>query len=143
MMVFPNLRKENALKLADKFISKFAASIVAVLSCFDRVIFKGHLPFGGDGHLNAFVDGVLKMRRKDFIAFLQEQSQRLVEHAQKVAEREGCPYRYLPGKCRKEKLIQQMIRQDQLSDGLVAVVCCQETFQLQIIRRRGGVCILF
>jgi hypothetical protein len=122
-----NIRKENAVKLADKFISKFATVIVAVLSCFDRVIFKGHLPFGSDKHLNGFVDGVLKMRRTDFINLLNEQSERLVKLAQDIAQREGRPYRYLTGKCRKQTLIDQMIRDEKLSDGLVAVLCCQET----------------
>ena len=60
------------------FRQRFADSIVNVLSCFDRVIFKGYLPFGGDGHLNGFVDGFLKMRRKDFLPFVEKQSETLV-----------------------------------------------------------------
>ena len=115
------------MKLATRFLSKFASSIVAVLSCFDRVIFKGHLPFGDDRRLNTFVDNVLHMRRKDFIPFLQTQSERLVAHAKQVAESAGRPYRYLEGKQKKEPLIQNLIRQDRLTEGLVAVLCCQET----------------
>ena len=40
-----------------KFIAKFASLIVACLSCFDRVIFKGYLPFGDNQHLHRWVDG--------------------------------------------------------------------------------------
>ena len=36
------------MKFAKRFVEKFALSIVAILSCFDRVIFKGYLPFGDD-----------------------------------------------------------------------------------------------
>ena len=74
-----------------RFTQKFASSIVSVLGCHDRVIFKGYLPFGRDDHLNGWVDGCLKMRRKDFVPFLQQQSQVLVEHAQEQARQEGAP----------------------------------------------------
>jgi hypothetical protein len=108
------------------FAQKFAASIVNVLGCFDRVLFKGYLPFGGDGHLNAWVDGTLKMRRMDFLPFVEKQSNRLVEHAQNVARQANAPYRYLQGPHRKETLIQEEIRQRRVTEGLVAVLCVQE-----------------
>ena len=63
------------------FVKKFTHLIIGTLSCFDRVIFKGHLPFGGDAHLNSFVDHVLGIRRKDFIPMLEELSHKLVERA--------------------------------------------------------------
>jgi hypothetical protein len=34
---------EIAMKTLSRFVSKFTSLVVAVLSCFDRVIFKGHL----------------------------------------------------------------------------------------------------
>jgi len=111
------------------FLSKFAASIVTALSCFDRVIFKGYLPFGGEDHLNAYVDRVLKMRRVDFLPWLERHSQTLVEHAQKLAEQRGRPYEYRQGRFKKETWIQELIRKDGLSEGLVAVLCVQETFR--------------
>lgn len=115
------------MKNAHSFVAKFASSIIATLSCFDRVIFKGHLPLGGAAHLNRFVDGVLKMRRKDSLSWLTRKSERLVTHAKQMAEVQGRPYLYLLGKQRKETLIQDMIRKDRLSEGLVAVLCVQET----------------
>jgi hypothetical protein len=84
------------------FIKKFTHLIIGTLSCFDRVIFKGHLPFGGDAHLNSFVDHVLRMRRKDFIPMLEQLSHRLVDHAKALAEAAGRPYEYRQGKFRKE-----------------------------------------
>jgi hypothetical protein len=114
-------------KFAPRFLERFAVCIVAVLSCFDRLILKGYLPFGDDDHLNSYVDRVLKMRRVDFVPWLEQHSQRLVEHAQELARREGRPYVYRQGKFSKEKYIQDLIRQDGLSEGLVAVLCTQET----------------
>jgi hypothetical protein len=109
------------------FTQKFAEAIVAVLGCHDRVIFKGHLPFGSEGHLNAWVDRVLKMRRKDFVPFVEKQSQTLVEHAQTLAQTSGAPYLYLQGFHRKEAIIHDQIRQRRPTEGLVAVLCCLET----------------
>ena len=36
--------EENAVKTLSRFVAKFIYLIVAVLSCFDRVVFKGYLP---------------------------------------------------------------------------------------------------
>src|SRR5262245_13943888 len=101
-----------------RFTQKFADSIVAVLGCHDRVIFKGHLPFQGDGHLNRWVDRVLQMRRKDFLPWIEKQSQTLVDHAQTLAQTAGAPYLYVQGSHRKESLIHDQIKQRRLSEGL-------------------------
>src|SRR5947209_138527 len=127
MVLLRHPLEQNAMKTSNPFLAKFAAAIVAVLGCFDRVICKGHLPFGNDAHLNRFVDGTLKMPRKDFLPWLQARSDQLVAHAQALAQQHGAPYHYLQGHHRKEDLVQQTIRQRRLSEGLVCVLCCQET----------------
>ena len=62
----------------NRLVERFTSVIVAVLACHDRVIFHGHLPFGGDDHLNRFVDYALKIKRKDFLPFVEQQSRRLL-----------------------------------------------------------------
>ena len=111
----------------EKFLAKHKDSIVACLACFDRVIFKGYLPFGDDRHLNSFVDWHLKIPRKNFIPMVQTLSQQLVEHARKTAEAQGAEYRYFQGKVNKEKLIDRIARERGHPDGLLAVLCVQET----------------
>jgi hypothetical protein len=128
----------NAVKTPNPFVLKFASSIIAVLSCFDRVIFKGHLPFGDEAHLNRFVDHRLGMRRKDFLRFLEGKSDELVTHAQALAEQHGAAYRYLQGRHRKEALVQQTIRDRRLDSGLVCVLCCQETCRTVKLRYGQG-----
>ena len=44
------------MRLLSRFVVKFTSSIVAVLSCFDRVIFKGHLALAAPCELEYFVD---------------------------------------------------------------------------------------
>ena len=59
------------MKTLSRFVTKFTSLIVAVLSCFDRVIFKGYLPITNGPALEGFVDHVLKIRRMDFMDFAQ------------------------------------------------------------------------
>ena len=72
------------MNFAKRFVQKFAVSIVSLLSCFDRVIFKGYLPFRGEDYLNDYVDRVLGMRRKDFLPWLKQHSERLVSAASRI-----------------------------------------------------------
>ena len=74
------------MKTLSRFVAKFTSLIVAVLSCFDRVIFKGYLPITNGPALEGFVDHILKIRRCDFMDFAEEQSESLVDHA-KLAQR--------------------------------------------------------
>jgi hypothetical protein len=127
MVLSEHLQPEDAMRFAERFVAAFDSGIVSVLSCFDRVVFKGYLPFGGDGQLNSWVDYALKMKRKDFVPWLDHHSQALVDHAQALAALAGRPYVYREGKFRKEPFIQERVRADGLTDGLVAVLCVKET----------------
>jgi len=120
------------------FVTKFAASIGAVLSCHDRVIFKGYLPFGGDDHLNRFVDLSLKIRRKDFIPFVEQQSDALVAHAQAQAQQADASYRYFESKPDQDALVRQLLRERPRSDGLVAVFGVKECCRTVKLRHGQG-----
>src|SRR6476620_10223495 len=102
-----------------RFTQKFADSIVNVLGCFDRVIFKGHLPFGNDAHLNSFVDYRLGMRRKDFLPMVEPLSESLVDHAKATAAAAKVPYQYFDRHQRKEELIRKMLNEHPVQDGWV------------------------
>jgi len=66
------------------------------------------------------------MLRKEFLPFVEKQSDALVAHARALAEKAGAPYERLQGRHNKEKLIQALIRKRNCADGLVAVLCTQE-----------------
>jgi hypothetical protein len=113
--------------MSTNFTTKFATAIVSTLGCHDRVIFKGYLPFGRDHHLNGWVDHALKMRRKDFLPFVEKQSQALVDHAQAEADKAGVPFQRLTGKPKKEALVRDLLRQSPRNEGLVTVLQVMET----------------
>src|SRR5436305_6125404 len=115
------------MKTLSRFVAKFTSLIVAVLSCFDRVRFTGYLPISNGSALEGFVDHVLKIRRCDFMAFAEQQSEALVEHAKRLAEKAGVEYRFLQGSHRKDKLVGEILRQrSDLVEGLIGVFCCRE-----------------
>src|SRR3954464_3534634 len=112
------------MKTLSRFITKFTSLIVAVLSCFDRVIFKGHLALAAPREVEYFVDRVLKVRRSDFIkAMAPKYSDRLIEHAQKWAQKAGRTYEYRTGQFRKDEWAQDLIHDQGISDGLVGILC--------------------
>ena len=118
------------MKTLSRFVTKFTSLIVAVLSCFDRVIFKGYLPI--TRALEGFVDHVLKIRRCDFMRFAEQQSEAVVI-AKRLAQEAGAEYRFLQGFHRKEKLVDEILRGRPIAEGLICVFCCMEccpSFQL-------------
>jgi hypothetical protein len=120
--------KENAMKTLSRFVAKFTSLIVAVLSCFDRVIFKGHLALTAPCELEYFVDCILKVRRSDFMKTMAHQySDRLVEHAQEWAKKVGRVYQYRTGQFRKDEWAQNLIQDQGISEGLVGILCTLET----------------
>jgi hypothetical protein len=116
------------MKTLSRFVTKFTHLIVAVLSCFDRVIFKGHLALAAPRELEYFVDRVLKVRRSDFMKTLAPQySDRLVQHARDWAREAGRTYEYRTGQFRKDQWAQDLIRDQGISEGLVGILCTLET----------------
>src|SRR5437016_5773056 len=123
----PPRAEQNAMCMNSRFTQKFADDIVSVLGCFDRVIFKGYLPFGNDAHLNAFVDYRLRIRRMDFLPMIEPLSQSLVDHAKSLAADAEVPYVYFDHYRRKEDVIRKMLLEHPVQEGLVAVLCFKET----------------
>jgi hypothetical protein len=137
-------RLEDAMKFALSFITKFSSLIVTVLNGFDRVIFKGHLPFWTDKQVNDFADFSLNIKRKDFLPRLERYAQQLVDHAKALADQAGRPYQFKEGKFKKEAFIKDMIYNDRLSEGLVAVLCVMETCRsLQLKHGKGRPSLAF
>jgi hypothetical protein len=125
-----------------RFVTKFSSLIVWVLSCFDRVIFKGHLPISRASELEKFVDYRLKMRRCDFLKTTAPQwSQRLVDHARQFARQQGSPFEYRCGPVDKDAWAKGQRRQQGVREGLVGILCVQEscpTFKLVPGEHRPG-----
>jgi hypothetical protein len=128
LVVKDNQPGENAMATVWRFLLKFASLLVCTLHCFDRVIFKGHLAMASPRELERLVDYLLKVRRSHFIKVIAPGwSDRLVEHAQRVANKAGRTYLSRTGSFRKGHWAEQLIRAQRIEQGLVGILCTQET----------------
>jgi hypothetical protein len=124
----------DAMNSSCSFVVKFGHLISWVLSCFDRVVFKGHLPICRLEKFQGFVDYVLKIRRCDYLKKVApEWSQRLVEHSKRYAAERSRPWRYRPGVIDKDGWAKEQLACAPVIEGLVGVLCVMEacpTFKL-------------
>lgn len=110
------------------FIFKHTDKIHATLSCFDRLIFKVHLPFNYAESMEGFLaqQGILI---KDFKKFVPKQAERIKLHAIELAARHGRPYEYLERYVRKEELARKIAKRDNVNKGLICVLAAVEPCQ--------------
>jgi hypothetical protein len=108
------------------FVQQHQDKITGVLSCFDRLIFKGHLPISHAQGMAGFLQRHGKLL-KDFKTFAPEQADRIKAHAQTLAEQAGRPYHYLGQKLRQEEFARELAQKDGVTEGLVCVLATLET----------------
>ncbi len=117
----------------DQFIAQHADKLQGTLSCFDRVLFRGYLPFFSGYAMASFLEA-RKVHRRDVKRFVLTQAYRLKDHARQMAAREGRPYQYFGERTRKEDLARQLAERDGIQEGLVCVFATVEpcrTFSLR------------
>jgi len=109
----------------EQFILRHQDEITGSLSCFDRLIFKGHLPIN---HVQGMDDllrkqGVLIKEPKPFVV---RQAERLKAHAQRMAARAGRPFHYLTARVRKEEVARAIAKDDGVTQGLICILSMLE-----------------
>jgi hypothetical protein len=116
----------------DAFVAKHASGIRGVLSCFDRVLFRGYVPLMSGYAMAEFLK-LKQVQRRTLKAFLLAQAERVKQHAFALAGAAHRPYQYLTGPARKEDLARQIAERDGVTDGLICVFSVLEpcrTFSL-------------
>lgn len=113
-----------------KFIDKHQKDILGVLSGFDRIRFRGTI------RMLAYVNGLFgwlcdrKVLLKNFTDFAQGVTATLKESVHSVAKAAGRSVQYLASSAlSKEDLVQELLRREGISDGLVCVLSCVEPCQ--------------
>jgi hypothetical protein len=104
----------------DAFLAKHAEVIQGVLSCFDRVLFRGYLPLMSGSAMAEFLK-LKQVQRHTLKAFLLGQAERVKKHALSMAAQAHRPHQYLSGPTRKEDLARQIAERDGITKGLVCV----------------------
>jgi hypothetical protein len=120
--------------LVSPFVAKFSSLISWILSCFDRVIFKGHLPISRADEFERFIDYRLNILRAKFIKDIGPAwSNRLVDHAKRFAQKYDRIYHFFAGDIDKDAWAKEQLRQRPVETGLVGILCVMEacpTFKL-------------
>jgi hypothetical protein len=103
------------------FLQQHEEKIQGVLSCFDRLIFKGYLPWVSYA---SAMEAFLSRHRiliKDFKPFVLAQAERIKKHARDIAAKAGRPYIHLNGGVRMEERARSMAQGDGITRGLICV----------------------
>jgi hypothetical protein len=118
----PRDETESAMR---KFLAKHAAATTGTLSCFDRLLFKGHLSLGYPHGMEDFLNhhGVLFKQLKPFVL---RQAERLRMHSHALAEKAGRPWQYFESPVRKDQRAREIASRDGITEGLVCVFATVE-----------------
>ena len=120
------------------FLQRHKDKILGVLSCFDRIRFRGSL------RLLSYVGGVSNWLHaagllfKDFLPLAEQLTTDLRKQTEQFAQDSGRPVQYLDRKLDKEQLVQKLRdKQAPAENGLVAVLSTLETCQkYEVFRNR-------
>jgi hypothetical protein len=109
------------------FIQRHKEDVIGVLSGLDRIRFRGTLRSisYGDG-VESFLCAH-HVQYRHFGAYAESLSERIKQHAERLACRLGRPYRYVASSAEsKEEIALEIARRDDIQEGLVCVLRCVE-----------------
>ena len=113
----------------DSLSSKFSTVVNSVITGFDRIVFKGIVrPIMYAGGMESYLVA-RKVKNRDFKPYAMEQSQKIVESAEAVAQKQsGKGIIYIPSlNERKEELAHKRQEETGVKEGLIGVWSCVES----------------
>lgn len=119
------------------FIETHRTRIKGVLSCFDRVLFRGYLPIQNGWSMAKFLNQN-DIRFRNLKSFLTETAAQIKAHARLMAEEAGRPFEYLTKKMRMEQVAREMATRDGIEQGLVCIFSTLEPCRSYSFRFKKG-----
>jgi hypothetical protein len=107
------------------FVDKYEDRIHGVLSCFDRMLFRGYLPIMS-GWSMAQLLRAHEVDSGQLKTFLLANALRLKTHARGMAMKHGRPFEYLATPKRKEDAARKLAERDGIEEGLVCIFSALE-----------------
>lgn len=117
------------------FLVKHADHITGVLSCFDRVIFRGYLPLSYPKGLEGFLYRH-KVLLKDFKDYAPRIAERVKDHVKALVAQAGADFRHLSRKEPMEQQARRLAQQQGIREGIVCGFSQLET--CRTYRFQGG-----
>jgi hypothetical protein len=103
-----------------EFLRKHEDRIHSVLSCFDRMLFRGYLPIMSGWAMAQFLN-ILELNDSKLKPFLLKNSERVKDHAVAMAKKYNRRFEYLRSNIRKEDRARQLAERDGIREGLVCI----------------------
>jgi hypothetical protein len=116
---------------------KHADKIQGVLSCFDRVIFRGHLPLSYAQGLEGFLYQQ-KVPLKEFKNYAPAIAERVKEHVKGLVQAAGAEFRHLPRKEPMEQQARRIAQETGIREGIVCGYAQLETCSTYRFEYSGG-----
>jgi hypothetical protein len=130
-----NTHSSTASDTPNAFVAQHQADVIGVLSGWDRLRLKASLPPLYCPKTMEALLSVKKLLFTDFKAFATGLTERIKAQSLKIAEVARRPFRYLTScNLRKETLAREIIEQDRLREGLIAVFGCVEPCRTYFLR---------
>jgi len=126
-----------ALATDQPFCVKHQDKIHGVLSCFDRVIFRGYLPLSYPKGMSGFLYQQ-QVLLKDFKDYAPTIAERVKEHVKGLIEQAGAPYRHLPTKEPMEQQARQLAQDKGIREGIICGYSQLETCRSYRFEHRAG-----
>ena len=120
-----------------EFIGKHEARIPGVLSCFDRMLFRGYLPIMSGWSMAQFLNGQ-QIDGGSLKPFLLDNAERVKAPAIALANKQKRPFEYLASPIRKEDAARKLAERDGIDQGLVCIFSVLEPCRTFSFRFRNG-----
>lgn len=119
------------------FIEKHQKDVSGILHCFDRLRLQGSLRYLYCKDIFEEYLSKAKVLFKDFKNYATGLTDKVCQDAKDLAKAQGRPYLYLNSSAiSKEEKVRDIIRRDNIKEGLVAVLSCVEP--CRTYRARGN-----
>jgi len=120
-----------------EFLRKHEDRIHSVLSCFDRMLFRGYLPIMSGWAMAQFLN-ILELNCSNLKPFLLQNAERVKDHAVAMAQKHKRPFEYLRSNIQKENKARQLAERDGITEGLVCIFSILEACRTFSFRFKIG-----
>ena len=102
------------------FLATHGNKIKGVLSCFDRMLFRGYLPVMNGAEMAKLLNS-RNIHYQTLKGFLLNNAERVKQCAVDMAKRTGRPYQYLWNKIPMEREARRIAETDRVNQGLICI----------------------
>lgn len=102
------------------FLATHGNKIKGVLSCFDRMLFRGYLPVMNGAEMAKLLNSQ-NIHYQTLKGFLLNNAERIKQCAVDMAKRTGRPYQYLWNKIPMEREARRIAETDRITQGLICI----------------------